>query len=102
MITDKLRSYKAAKKSTLKSVEHRSHKRLNNRIENSHQPTRTRERQMRKFKSLGQAQRFLSICGQFLNLLKVPRFKLKASVYRDKLKDAFAFYNSNAQYALCA
>jgi putative transposase len=96
MITDKLRSYKAAKKSTLKSVEHRSHKRLNNRIENSHQPTRTRERQMRKFKSLGQAQRFLSICGQFLNLLKVPRFKLQAAVYREKLKNAFAFYNSNA------
>ena len=51
IITDKLRSYSAAKKKMLKEVEHRSHKRLNNRIEVAHQPTRLREKQMRKFKS---------------------------------------------------
>src|ERR671927_104995 len=60
IITDKLASYGAAKREILKSVEHRQHKRLNNRAENSHQPTRQRERQMRRFKSAGHAQRLLS------------------------------------------
>jgi putative transposase len=102
MITDKLRSYKAARKSILKTVEHRSHKRLNNRIENSHENTRLRERQMRKFKSPGGAQRFLSIYGQLLNLLKIPRFKYQASVYKEKLKDAFVCFNKADSYHLCA
>nr|WP_258183894.1 hypothetical protein [Chroococcidiopsis cubana] len=47
----------------LKSVEHRQHKGLNNLWENSHQPTRVRERRMRRFKSPGQTQRFLSAFG---------------------------------------
>ncbi len=50
VITDKLASYGAAKREVLPSVEHRQHKRLNNRAENSHQPTRERERRMRRFK----------------------------------------------------
>jgi putative transposase len=53
LITDKLASYGAAKKELLRSVKHRQHKRLNNRAENSHQPTRQRERTMRRFKSAG-------------------------------------------------
>lgn len=60
MITDKLASYPAAKKDLLPAVEHRRHKGLNNRAENSHQPTRRRERQMKRFKSAKQAQRFLA------------------------------------------
>ena len=60
MITDKLASYGAAKTEMMPGVEHRRHKGLNNRAENSHQPTRRRERQMKRFKSAGQAQRFLS------------------------------------------
>src|SRR3982751_3450282 len=60
IITDKLGSYSAAKAEVMPSVEHRRHKGLNNRAENSHQPTRRRERQMKRFKSAGQAQRFLS------------------------------------------
>jgi putative transposase len=61
MITDKLASYRAAKKKEITpGVEHRQHKGLNNRAENSHQPTRRRERQMKRFKSAGQVQRFLS------------------------------------------
>src|SRR5438045_8692914 len=63
LITDKLGSYSAAKKEALPSVEHRQHKRLNNRAENSHQPTRQRERTMRRFKSAGHAQRFLAAQG---------------------------------------
>src|SRR3954466_571619 len=53
MITDKLASYGAAKGEVMPSVEHRRHKGLNNRAENSHQPTRRRERQMKRFKSPG-------------------------------------------------
>ncbi|GHO79652.1 hypothetical protein KSD_74230 [Ktedonobacter sp. SOSP1-85] len=51
IITDKLKSYGAAKRETLPGVEHRQHKGLNNRAENSHQPTRLREKKMRRFKS---------------------------------------------------
>ncbi len=59
MVTDELASYGAAKRAVMPSVEHRKHKGLNNRAETSHQPTRRRERQMKRFKSAGQAQRFL-------------------------------------------
>jgi len=58
VITDKLASYGTAKREVLPGVEHRQHKRLNNRAENSHQPTRERERRMRRFTSPGHAQRF--------------------------------------------
>jgi putative transposase len=63
IVTDKLKSYEAAKKQVMKTVEHRQHKGLNNLCENSHQPTRVRERRMRKFKSPGQTQRFLAAFG---------------------------------------
>jgi len=68
MITDKLANYAAAKRKNMPGVEHRQHKDLNNRAENSHQPTRRRERIMKRFKSAGQAQRFLSIRDQVANL----------------------------------
>ncbi len=73
IITDKLASYGAAKKELLASVEHRQHTRLNNRAENSHQPTRLRERKMRRFKSAGHAQRFLS--ADRANLQSFPTAK---------------------------
>src|SRR5262249_49189780 len=60
IVTDKLRSYAAAQRETLPSVEHRQSRYLNNRAEVSHQPTRRRERQMKRFKSARHAQRFLS------------------------------------------
>src|SRR4051794_7189135 len=69
IITDKLGSYSAAKAEVMPSVEHRRHKGLNNRAENSHQPTRRRERQMKRFKSAGQAQRFLSAHDGINNLV---------------------------------
>ena len=68
LITDTLASYPAAKREPMPGVEHRRHKGLNNRAENSHQPTRRRERQMKRFKSAGQAQRFLSAHDQINNL----------------------------------
>jgi len=64
LITDKLKSYAAAKREIMPGVEHRQHKGLNNRAENSHQPTRRRERIMKRFKSPRQVQRFLSIHDQ--------------------------------------
>jgi putative transposase len=72
MITDKLPSYAAAKREIMPGVEHRQHRGLNNRAENSHQPTRRRERIMKRFKSAGQTQRFLSVHDQVANLFRRP------------------------------
>ena len=60
LVTDKLRSYDVAHRELMASVEHRAHKGLNNRAENSHQPTRQRERAMKGFRTIGGAQRFLA------------------------------------------
>src|SRR4051812_33825408 len=89
MITDKLASYNAAKADVMPSVEHRRHKGLNNRPENSHQPTRRRERQMKRFKSAGQAQRFLSAHDQINNLFHLRRDHITASQYRAARTQAF-------------
>jgi putative transposase len=70
MITDKLASYSAAKREIIVGVEHRQHCGLNNRAENSHQPTRRRERIMKRFRSAGHAQRFLSVQDQVANLFR--------------------------------
>jgi putative transposase len=59
LVTDKLASYQVAHRELLSSVTHRRWKYINNRAENSHQPTRIRERVMKRFASPGQAQRFL-------------------------------------------
>ncbi len=89
MITDKLASYSAAKGEVMPSVEHRRHKGLNNRAENSHQPTRRRERQMKRFKSPGQAQRFLSAHDGINNLFHLRRDHLPARQYRAARTQAF-------------
>ena len=88
MITDKLASYAAAKRTVMPSVEHRQHKGLNNRAENSHQPTRRRERIMKRFKSAGQAQRFLSVHDQVANLFHRPATS-NAADYRQSRARAF-------------
>jgi putative transposase len=92
MITDKLASYPAAKKELMPGVEHRRHKGLNNRAENSHQPTRRRERQMKRFKSAGQAQRFLSAHDQINNLFHLRRDHVTATEYRAARAQAFAIW----------
>src|SRR3954462_14351706 len=89
MITDKLASYGVAKREIMPSVEHRKHKGLNNRAENSHQPTRRRERQMKRFKSAGQVQRFLSAHDQINNLFQLRRDRLPADQYRAARTQAF-------------
>jgi putative transposase len=72
IVTDKLRSYGAATTNMVLGVDHRQHKGLNNRAENSHQPTWRRERIMKGFKSARQAQRFLSVHDQIANLFHIP------------------------------
>ena len=89
MVTDKLASYGAAKREIMPGVEHRQHKGLNNRAENSHQPTRRRERQMKRFKSPRQAQRFLSVHAQVGNLFHLRRDHLPAVQYRAARAQAF-------------
>ena len=78
IITDKLRSYGAAKREVMPAVEHRSHKGLNNRAENSHLPLRKRERTMQGFRSPGNLQRFISIFSALRNLFVAPRHKRSA------------------------
>lgn len=89
IITDKLKSYEAARKELIPGVEHRQHKGLNNRAELSHQPTRQRERQMRRFKSPGHAQRFLSAHGPINTLFRSHRHQLSATAYRAARDQAF-------------
>jgi putative transposase len=93
LITDKLGSYEAAKKEVMPRVEHRRHKRLNNRAENSHQPTRQRERTMRRFKSPGHAQRFLSAFGPIREHFCPRRHRLRAEEYRRERARRFQLWN---------
>ncbi len=81
-VTDRLRSYSAARRNTMSSAVHDTSRYANNRAEVSHQPTRGRERQMRRFNSPEQAQRFLSAHGIIQNLLRVGRHLLSAANHR--------------------
>jgi putative transposase len=78
MITDKLGSYAAARRQIIPAVEHRSHKGLNNRAENSHLPLRKRERAMQGFRSPGGLQRFTSVFSAVRNLFVPPRSRRSA------------------------
>ncbi|WP_430440987.1 IS6 family transposase [Shinella sp.] len=83
MITDKLRSYAAAKQEIMPDVEHRSHKGLNNRAENSHQQVRRRERIMKRFKSKRHLQGFVSIHDPIANLFHIPRHDIPSNHHRE-------------------
>src|SRR6266403_681881 len=89
IVTDKLKSYGAAKREVLPGVEHRQHRYLNNRAENSHQPTRQRERRMGRFKSPGHAQRFLSAYGPIASHFRPRRHRLSAPAYRREMGQRF-------------
>lgn len=94
MITDKLRSYGAARQQVMPAVEHRAHKGLNNRAENSHVPLRKRERMMQHFRSAGAHQRFVSIFSTMRNLFVPPRSKRTAfGIHLHRLQ-AFAQWNA--------
>jgi hypothetical protein len=82
LITDRLRSYGVAQRELLPDVEHGQSRYLNNRAENSHRPTRRRERQMQRFKSPRQAQRFLSAHSFIYGHFRPRRHLLTALSYR--------------------
>ena len=90
IVTDKLRSYGVAHRELMPDVIHDNSQYENNRVEQSHEPTRVRERVMRKFKSTGQAQRFLGAHAAVSNLFNVCRHKVGAQHYRDLRVSAFA------------
>ncbi len=92
VITDKLGSYGAALKNIAPGLDHRSHKGLNNRSEGSHRPTRRREKTMGRFKSPGQAQRFLSAHDQVQIIFRPHRHILSAISYRHARTDAHAVW----------
>ena len=102
IITDKLRSYAAAKKFIMPDIEHRQNRYLNNRAENSHQPTRVRERQMKRFKSSEQAQRFLSVFESINAPFRLRRHLLSATRHRLLLNHSFHLWNKTALAALVA
>ncbi len=93
LITDKLGSYGAAKREVLPSVEHRQSRYLNNRAENSHQPTRKRERVMQRFKSAGHAQRFLSAFGPIREHFCPRRHLMTAEDYRAEREARFQVWD---------
>ena len=102
MITGKLPSYGAAKREVMPGVEHWQHKGLNNRVENSHQPTRRRERQMKCFKLARQAQRFLSTHDQIANLFHLRRDHVTASEFRAARARAFEVWAEISSIAAAA
>ncbi|WP_326763248.1 IS6 family transposase (plasmid) [Streptomyces sp. NBC_01591] len=93
VVTDKLRSYGAAHREVMPSVEHRSHKGLNNRAENSHQPTRQRERAMKGFRSTGGAQRFLSAFSGISPHFRPRRHLMTATEYHTETTTRFAIWD---------
>jgi len=88
IVTDTRASYGAARREVLPRVEHRQHQRLHNRAEHAHQPTRERERRMRRFKRPGHAQRFLAAYGPLAGHCRPRRHRLTALVYRRQRADA--------------
>ena len=102
LITDRLASYGAAQRDVLPSVEHRQHRYLNNRAEHSHQPTRERERRMRRVKSPGHAQRFLATHGPIASHFRPRRHRLTAADYRQTRAQRFATWRAVAGLSAAA
>jgi putative transposase len=94
IVTDKLRSYSVAHRELIPNAIHDTSQYANNRAELSHQPTRVRERGMRRFKSITQAQRFLGVHSAVYNLFNPGRHLISASHYRLFRLCAFASWKS--------
>jgi putative transposase len=99
LITDQLKSYGAAKREILPGVEHRQHRYLNNRAENSHQPTRQRERRLQGFKSPAHARRFLSAYGPIVQHFRPRRHRLSAPEYRQEMSQRFDSWRDITGYS---
>ncbi|NUB31468.1 IS6 family transposase [Azospirillum brasilense] len=102
LVTDKLKSYAAAKKDLKLGSEHRQSRYLNNACEVSHQPTRRRERHMKRFKSVRHAQRFLSTHSPIHNHFQLRRHLISATEYRDTRARAFTIWREVTGLALTA
>ena len=89
IVTDKLHSYGVAHRELMPEVIHSTQQYENNRAEQSHEATRVRERGMTKFKSVGQAQRFLGVHAAVSNLFNLGRHLVKTQHYRDLRMSAF-------------
>ncbi len=96
IVTDKLRSYGVAHRELIPDTIHDTSQYANNRAELSHQPTRVRERGMRRFKSTSQAQRFLSTHATVYNLFNLGRHLMSANHYRLFRQRAFASWDCAA------
>ena len=95
IVTDKLRSYKKPIKNMCLGTDHRSHKGLNNRVENSHQSTRKKEKASIKFKSPRWVQNTLSLMGKVRNIFAVDvgRYTKKPSEQRSAFQEAKEIWN---------
>jgi len=102
IVTDKLKSYIKPIKFICPKVEHWSHKRLNNRAENAHQPTRRKEKCLIKFKSPQGAQRTLSLMGKVRNLFSVDigRYTRNADEQRIAFAKAQVIWTEASQMLL--
>ena len=90
IVTDKLRSYPVAHRDVIPESTHCTDQYVNNRAEQSHEATRVRERGMRRFKSIGQAQAFVTAYAAVQNLFNLGRHLVRAQHYRDLRTGAFA------------
>jgi putative transposase len=102
LITDGLRSYGVARRDLLPEVRHRTSRYLNNRAENSHRPTRRRERQMQRFKSAEQAQRFLSAHAMVHGHFRPRRHLMSAARYRRARAEAFRVWRQETRVQIAA
>ncbi|HUO39010.1 MAG TPA: DDE-type integrase/transposase/recombinase, partial [Mycobacterium sp.] len=93
IVTDKLASYRLAHRELVPSVTHRRSKYLNNRAENSHQPTRVGERVMKRIASPGQARRFLFAFGNIRGHFRPRRHLISPSQWRTQMRDRFAVWH---------
>ena len=94
IVTDKLRSYGMAHRELIPETIHDTSQYANNRAELSHQPTRVRERGMRRFKSVKQAQRFLDIHAAVYNLFNLGLHLVSAKTFGFFRLRAFAYWKS--------
>ena len=89
IVTDKLRSYRVAHREVMPDVVHSTQQYENNRAEQSHESTRVRERVMRQFTSVRQAQRFLTAHAAVSNLFNLGRHLVRAEHHRALRAGAF-------------
>ncbi|MDV6278215.1 IS6 family transposase [Rhodococcus erythropolis] len=102
LVTDKLASYRVAHRQTMSATKHRQSKYLNNRCENSHQPTRQREHAMKGFHSVGSAQRFLASFSRISPHFRPPRHRMTATAHRTELATRFRVWDQVTEQTVAA